>query len=79
MPCQTALSRARCATAHTANDGSITTSFRFLLGFLKWVSNPLILLFVTATNLMNRPHGMTLLVNKGNLRDQVRSWDIRVV
>jgi len=50
-----------------------------LLGFLKWVSNPLILLVVAATNLTHRPHGMTLLVNKGNLRDQVRSWDIRVV
>src|SRR5437016_11061540 len=46
---------------------------------LKWVSKTLVLLVVIATNLMNRPHGMTLLVNKGNLRDQVRSWDIRVV
>jgi len=50
-----------------------------LLGLLKWVSNPLILLVVAATNLTHRPHGMTLLVNKGNLRDQVRSWDITVV
>ena len=44
---------------------------------LKWVSKPLILL--VATSLPDCPNGMNLLVNKGNLRDQVRLWDIAVV